>query len=56
MKAFYKFERTLSIFFKGIDHKWGARKLTGENLKVFWAKFSTLSLAVWLCMQLHGIE
>ncbi len=24
----------------------GAQKLTGENLKVVWAKFSTLSLAV----------
>jgi hypothetical protein len=22
---------------------WGARKLTGENLKVVWAEFSTLS-------------
>ncbi len=22
---------------------WGARKLSGENLKVVWAKFSTLS-------------
>jgi hypothetical protein len=25
---------------------WGARKLTGENLRVVWAQFSTLSLAV----------
>jgi hypothetical protein len=26
----------------------GARKLTGENLKVVWAKFSTLSWAVFI--------
>ncbi len=25
---------------------WGAQKLTGDNLKVVWAEFSTLSLAV----------
>jgi hypothetical protein len=24
----------------------GARKLTGENLKIVWAEFSTISLAV----------
>ncbi len=34
---------------------WGARKLTGENLKVVWAELSTLSLATLLCMQWHGI-
>ncbi len=33
----------------------GARKLTGENLKFVWAEFSTLSQAILLCMQLHGI-
>ncbi len=33
----------------------GAQKLTGENLKVVWAEFSTLSQAILLCMQLHGI-
>ncbi len=31
--------------------KRGARKLTGENLKVVWAEFSALSLAIFLCMQ-----
>ena len=33
----------------------GAQKLMGENLKVVWAEFSTLSLAVLLCVQLHGL-
>ncbi len=33
----------------------GAQKLTGENLKVVWDKFSTLRLAVLLYIQLHGI-
>ncbi len=28
--------------------KWGAEKLTGENLKVVWAEFSTLSLVVFI--------
>ncbi len=28
------------------NHSHGARKRTGENLKVVWAEFSTLSLAV----------
>ncbi len=34
---------------------WGARKLTGENLKVVWAEFSTLSQAILFCMPLHSI-
>ncbi len=30
---------------------WGARKLMGENLKLVWAEFSTISLAVlMMCM------
>jgi hypothetical protein len=33
----------------------GTQKLTEDNLKVVWAEFSTLSLAILLCMQLHGI-
>ncbi len=40
---------------KLLSHTRGARKLTGENLKVVWAEFSTLSLAILLCMQLYGI-
>jgi hypothetical protein len=28
---------------------------TGENVKVVWAEFSTLSFAILLCVQLHGI-
>ncbi len=27
----------------------------GENLKVVWAEFSTLSWAVLLCVQLHSL-
>jgi hypothetical protein len=26
-----------------VSTKWGARKLTGENLKLVWAEFSTIS-------------
>jgi hypothetical protein len=33
----------------------GTQKLMVENLKVFWAEFSTLSQTVLLCMQLNGI-
>jgi hypothetical protein len=35
--------------------KRGARKLTGENLKVVWAEFSTLIRLFWLRMSLQGI-
>ncbi len=37
----------------------GARKLMGENLKVVWAKFSSLSLVVCICLQVQvqtGLE
>jgi hypothetical protein len=46
-----------NIFLSGliIVLKLGARKPTGENLKVVWAEFSTLSLAVMLCMPLRCI-
>jgi hypothetical protein len=33
----------------------GARKLMGENLKVAWSEFSTLTKAVLLCVQSHGL-
>jgi hypothetical protein len=33
----------------------GVRKLTGDNLKVVWIEFSTVSHPVLLCMQLHNI-
>ncbi len=38
----FKLEYTLKTL------EWGARYLAGENLKVVWAEFSTLSLAVLL--------
>jgi hypothetical protein len=35
----------------------GARKLTGENLKLVWAEFSTTSQAILkMCMKLKYVE
>ncbi len=31
------------------------QKLMGDNLKVVWAKFSTLTKAALLCVQWHGL-
>ncbi len=31
---------------RNLQSQWGERKLTGDNLKVVWPEFSTLSLAV----------
>ncbi len=32
-----------------------AQQLKGDNLKVAWAEFSTLSQAALLCVQLHAL-
>ncbi len=55
----------LSLFIEGTTEKvsgseelfWGAKKLTGENLKLFWAEFSTISSAVLkMCMKLKYVD
>ncbi len=53
----YSCNFTISMFKKlMVPITQGARKLMGENLKVIWAEFSTLSQANMLCMRLHGIS
>ncbi len=48
----------LSIICKlGCSLPRGARKLTGENLKLVWAEFSTISQAILkMCMKLNYVE
>jgi len=41
----------LEMFASQTHYSWGAQYLTGENLKVAWAEFLTLSLAVFVSLR-----
>ncbi len=45
-------QETLRTKVSNYDLQWGERSLTGENLDVVWAKFSTLIWAVLLIIRI----